>query len=685
LIARFRLLARRIGAKMANRSFKGDLEGARMSKVIEGDLLTAGRDAIKRYAWQEAYELLSAADKQDPLSPEDLENVGEAAWWIGRLDICIEYHERAHAKYLEAGNHRRAAYMATALTRHYTAKGDLSVAMGWFGRAERLLQDMPESPEHGWLSVVRASIADGMRDADTVLAEGIRQLEIGTKFVDRDLQAYGLMNQGRALVTKGEVSRGLSLLDEATVAAVSGDCRPLTTGVIYCCAIGATASLADYRRAGEWTEAARRWCERQSIAGGFPGICRVHRAEIVRLQGGWAEAEQEARKAADELQSYFPQIASEAFYEIGEVRLRMGDLGAANEAFRQAHEMGRDPEPGLALLRLAEGKPDSAAALIKRAFPPPDEGSRLSRAKLLPAQVEIAVNLGDFATAGSATEELESIAEAYGSAALRASAADARGRLLLAEGDAEGAEKHARRAWRLWQEVEAPYEAARARMTMGLAIRAQGDEDSARMELEAAKSALERLGAELDARKAWELLGGDGRAARPATGVRATKVFMFTDIVKSTNLVEVIGDEAWEDVLRWHDETLRSLFASHGGQEINRIGDGFFVAFDNAKGAVECAVAIQRRLAEHRKDHGFAPQVRIGVHATEATRKGLDYQGKGVHAAARIGALAEGGEILVSRETLDVSDCRYPTSDPRQVTLKGISQPIEVSSVEWRS
>jgi class 3 adenylate cyclase len=157
---------------------------------------------------------------------------------------------------------------------------------------------------------------------------------------------------------------------------------------------------------------------------------------------------------------------------------------------------------------------------------------------------------------------------------------------------------------------------------------------------------------------------------------------MFTDIVKSTNLVEALGDEAWQGVLRWHDETLRSLFAAHKGEEINATGDGFFVGFDSPEEALACAVAIQRKLADHRKNAGFAPQIRIGVHAAGATQVGRNFTGKGVHEASRISALAEGGEILASKET--AGDSRFPLSDAREVTVRGISEPIMIVNVDWR-
>ena len=647
--------------------------------------LQAGRDAIARHAWREAFDLLTAAQGSEGFSAEDLERLGDAAWWTGHTDECIDARERAYAAYLDQREPRRASYVAFMLANDHRARRAQSVAAGWLGQAARLLENEAECPEHGYLTYARSFVAQLGGDLDGVLEHAKQTFEIGNRLGDRDLQMLGLEKQGAALVAKGQVAEGLALLDEAMAAAVSGELGIWATGVAYCQLIGTCSGLADYRRAGEWTEALSRWCDRQSIVG-FPGICRVHRAEIMRLRGAWAEAEQDARFACDELQRVAPASAAFAFYELGEIRLRVGDLASAEDAFRQAHELGHEPQPGLALVRLAERRVDAAAMMIKRALTE-ESRDRLYRARLLPAHVEIALAAGDLESARSGAEELEAIAEAYGTPALHAEAQCARGALQLAEGDAAAACESLRRGLRLWQEVDAPYEVARARVLLAAACRAEGDEEGALLELRAAWTAFERLGAVLDVRRAAELLGTDGQPGGrepAASGRRATKTFMFTDIVKSTDLTEAMGDEAWEDVLRWHDETLRSCLAKHAGEEVKHGGDGFFVAFDAPAGAIECAVAIQRTLADHRREQGFAPQVRIGLHTAAATRRGRDYTGKGVNQAARIAALADGGEILASQETLTAEPLRFPQSEPRSVSLKGISNPVEVAAIEWR-
>jgi len=650
--------------------------------ALTTDPLAAGREAIARHAWAEAFELLSAADAEGGgLEPEDLEALAEAAWWTARLDDCIAARERAFAAHVDGARPLRAAKVAMSLAKDNYAKGSSSIGSAWVKRAERLLEGEPDSVEHGWLHRLRSVIAlEGLGDYEAALEEARKAKEIALRFADRELAATALHDEGRALVMNGEVDEGMALIDEATAPATAGELSPFTTAVVYCNTITACKELADYRRAADWSEAAKRWCERQAIAG-FPGMCRVYRASIMHLRGAWPEAELEARQACDELRGFNLGYAAEAFYELGEIRLRTGDLDGAEEAFKQAHEMGRDPEPGLALLRLAQGRIDGASSCIAQALA--EESADLHRARLLPAHVEVALAAGDDEAARAAAEELDRIAATYGSDALVANARAARARTELAAGDPRSAVGEARQALRRWQGIDAPYEAARARVLLGEAYLLDGAEEDAVLELEAAAATFERLGAARDARAVRERLTRLGAARSAATDQRATRTFVFTDVVRSTNLVEAIGDEAWTDLVAWHDKTLRSLFAAHGGEEVDHAGDGFFVAFEDPRQALECAVAIQRSLAAHRREHGFAPQVRVGVHATEASRHGAAYKGRGVHEAARVAALADGGEIVASRETAEAAP-GFTASAPRAVELKGIEAPVEVVSIDWR-
>ena len=412
------------------------------------------------------------------------------------------------------------------------------------------------------------------------------------------------------------------------------------------------------------------------------------------MRGAWLEAETEARRASDELQGFVPAAVGQAFYQIGQIRLLRGDLPAAEEALLRGHSFGHDPEPALSLLRLAQGRSDAANASIKRALDEPVQSpswrapsdSGLYRMSLLPAQVEIGLAAGDTATARHAADELEALAVQYDTPAARATVGLAQGTVLLAEGKVAEAVHQLRQSVKLWSELDVPYEAGRARTALAAGLAADGATDTAVMELQAAVEVFEQLGAAPDRQRAADMLArisGTRQSAPKPARARAARAFVFTDIVDSTRLAELLGDEAWDRLLRWHDETLRTLVAEHAGEEIKRTGDGFFLAFDDAARAIACAIAIQRRLAAQRQGQGFAPSVRIGIHWAEATRSGLDYIGAGVNQAARIGAVAGSAEILVSTETIAASHETYPEKERRTVELKGISALVEVASIDW--
>ena len=650
-----------------------------MAEVTVDNALEEGREAVRRYAWREAFERLTAADQPGRLTAADLEGLAEASWWNGRVDLCISARERAFALRLEAGEPRRAALVAMDLAKDNAGRAP-AVAAAWFNRAQRLLQDEPAGIEHGYLAHRGWVPAHNTGNYERALELARKALEIGTKYGDPDLMALAIQDEGLTLVAQGHYSEGMALLDQATVAALSGELRPFSTGVIYCNVISTCEEMADYKRASEWTEASRRWCERQTIRG-FPGMCRVHRAGVIRLSGDWLEAEQEARDAYAEVRDFRADYAAEALYQIGEIRLNRGDLAEARDAFRQAHDLGRDPNPGLALLHLVEGDVGAAAAAIKRGLAA--ESRPVPRTQLLPAQVTIALAAGDRATAAAAAAELESITATFTIPALRAHAHYARAAVALAEGDAAGAVRDFCEALALWRDVGAPYQEAMTRAALGAAYQAGGDPEGAVLELNAAHATFVRLGAVLDERRVARMLVDAGQLpVQPVAGDPATRTFMFTDIVKSTQLVEAMGDEAWNEVLRWHDHTLRGLIARHAGEEISHSGDGVFASFEQPDRAIECAVQIQRTLADHRRTHGFAPAVRIGVHQAAATRVGLDYRGKGVHEAARIGAAAQDGEVLASWHTAE--PCKFALSEPREMNLKGITEPVQVVSISWK-
>ena len=644
------------------------------------DAVEAGREALERHAWDEAYEILSEADRADALNGEGLELLAAAAYWTAHPDETVEYLERSYAAYLEERNRPAAAMVAFRVAEQHGMRMAMPQAQGWGAKAVRLAEEDPEWPVHGWLAWMGGLLAWFQSDFDGAIAHYERALAFADRTGDRDLHAMSLHDKGHALCLLGRVSEGMALLDEAMTAVVGGELQPHTAGYVYCGMIGLCSRLGDYGRAAEWTAATLRWCERQSVPA-FPGVCRVHQAELMRLRGSYAQAEEQARLACEELPLFnFISGLGPANHEIGEVRRRMGDLDAAEDAYARAHEFGFNPQPGLSLLRLAQGKVHAAASGVGQALAEAG-GNRCLQVRLRAAQIEIALTAEDMDAAASALSELESIVAEYESVSLHAIAAGARGAVRLAQGDPASALPDLRRAQQAWQQIDAPHEVAELRLQLAHAHRALGDDDAARMEARAARDTLERLGARPAAERAAVLLGELSPTRGPAE--RVGRTFMFTDIVRSTDLVGVIGDEAWEDLLRWHDGTLRSLFASHGGEVAHHTGDGFFVAFEDAGAALRSAIAVQRALAEHRREHGFALQVRIGIHAGEGTRRGQDYSGGEVHMAARIAALAEGGEILASQETLAQAD-GLTGSEPREVRLKGFAEPVRVAAIDWR-
>jgi class 3 adenylate cyclase len=664
-----------------------------MSSVVDPPLEERARSALDRHAWEEAWSLLSDGDRTGVLTPEELGLLADAAWWVGRLPAAIDARERAYAAAIKAARPEIAVEAAIELGRLNLLRNNNTVATAWLQRADRLLEGQVENPGHGWLAVVRSFQAALTGRPDDGVAQAVRGEAIGRRFGDRDLEMLAMSTRGYNLLARGDVDEAMPLLDEATVAATGGELRPGTAGGVCCTTIEACAALGDWRRAGDWTEAQDRWCAREGI-NGFPGMCRLFRSEAKVLRGAWPEAEAEARRATTELAGFMPAAVGSALYLIGEMRMRRGDFAAAEEALRGAHAAGRDPEPAFALLRLAQGRTQEAQTAITRALDepardmswamPPD--SELSRANLLPARVEIAVAADDLSTASAAADEMAALASKFGGAAFEAASARATAEVRLAGGDAEGSVTAWREAIRGWTEIDAPYEVARARLGLGRAYLSLQDADRAILEIDAARAVFDRLGAapDLDAvDRALATVTRQGPGETPS-GDRLARAFMFTDIVDSTRLAEVLGDEAWSELLRWHDETLRALVAEHGGEVVKGTGDGFFLAFERTEQALDCAVAIQRRFTDQRQREGFAPAVRIGIHRGAANRRGRDYTGSAVNVAARVAAAAGGAEILVSASSLDGVGRTLRELGRREEHLKGVSAPLDVVSIQWR-
>jgi class 3 adenylate cyclase len=645
-------------------------------------MLDEARTSVAHRAWDRAYDLFSTLATTRTLDPDDLDRLAKSAYWVGRSDQSISFREAAYAAYLERGDDHHAALCALTLRREHLSNMQDSVAAGWLKRAEHLLEGRPESfadtsPADGYLAIAHADAARARGDFGRALGLVDRALRIADGSSDRDLHAWGVMRRALFFVDEGRLTEGYRLMEEVAAAAAGGELGGYTTGAVFTNMMSLCRDVASYRRGIEWSDAAHRWLERQRIEG-FPGICRIHRSELLRMLGNLDEAQSEAARACAEVGRVSMVHAGVAQHELGEVQLRLGDLEGAEAAFGRALELGEDPQPGLALLRLAQGDASAALASIGRSL----EGAAFddfARACMLSAQSEIAVSVTDAERAREARDELSEIVGRMPSPAVRAASEWAGGLLALVEDDPETASRHLREARDQWGAVSAPYETAKAEIALAEADLLRGDRDAAAVELQIARATFERLGAKVDARRAADL---EERLRRGGTPTRTVRTFLFTDIVGSTSLMGVIGDEAWDDLRRWHDQTLRASFIDHSGEEIDHAGDGFFVAFPDTTSALASAVEIQRLLVEHRRAHGFAPQVRMGLHATAATHDGADYTGLGVHTAARISALAGAGEILASVGTIGESpDVRI--SEARTAHLKGIAEPVDIVAVEW--
>jgi DNA-binding CsgD family transcriptional regulator len=470
------------------------------------DELERGRESYARRAWLDAYESLSHADQAAPLGAEDLERLSTAAYMLGR-DDDLSGLERAYDVHLEAGETLRAARCAGWVGMHLFLRGDIGPATGWLGRAQRLLdREQSDCTERGYMLFPAMFQREAAGDLEGAAALAAEAAEIGERFGDADLFALAGHSRGILLVKQGHVAEGLAMLDEAMLAVTAGELSPIVSGLVYCGVIVGCQDAYEARRAREWTAALTRWCEEQPDMVSFTGRCMVHRAEILELQGAWGEALEEARRAGERcVQGKNQRAAAEALYRQGEVHRLQGQLAAAEAAYREASRAGWEPQPGLALLRLSQGRNDAAAAAIRRVLGETTE--RPKRARLLPAYIEIMLATGATDEARNACLELEEISTDYESVMLAAIAASASGALSLAEGDARAALVAVRQAWQTWCELEAPYEAARVRVLVGLACRALGDEDSAVLELDAARGAFEQLGAGPDLARVDALAG----------------------------------------------------------------------------------------------------------------------------------------------------------------------------------
>jgi ATP/maltotriose-dependent transcriptional regulator MalT len=463
--------------------------------MLEAELKRA-RECCQRREWSEAHQLLSLADRTTTLAVDDLERLATSAYMIGR---DVEYHgylERVHYSHLRNDDACRAARSAFWLGLTLMFRGETGQANGWLARARRLVEGR-DCVEKGYLLLPVAEQLLGERDGDAALTAATDAAGFGERFGDADLTACARHLQGRALIQQGEVRRGLALLDEAMISVSGGQLSPIITGLIYCSVIDSCEQVFALSRAREWTSALSRWWEQQPEMMAFTVSCLIHRAEVMQFDGAWSEAMTEAGHACERSsQAGERKPPSAAFYRQGEIHRLRGEFEAAEEAYRDASRLGSEPQPGLALLRMAQGRTDAASTAIRRVLSAVTDP--LQRAKLLPAFVEIALVAGDTQEARAASVELDEVARRYATDVLEAMAAHVRGAVELAEGRARDALIALRDAFELWRQAEAPYEIARVRVLIAAALRELGDVESADLEIEAAAALFERLGATAD-------------------------------------------------------------------------------------------------------------------------------------------------------------------------------------------
>ena len=481
------------------------------------DALARGRTSYARRAWEDARASLVRADRALPLGAEDLELLATSAFMVGLMDDFLSVLERAHHAHLDVGEPLRAVRCAFFLGVNLALRGEMGHAAGWFGRGQRLVErEGRDCVESGYLLMPVAMQNEAAGDYEAAFAVAAVAAEAGERFGDADLLSLAVHTQGLALIRQGQVVEGLALLDRAMLAASAGELSPIITGVVYCGVIAGCEEAYEVRRAREWTDALSRWCEEQPELVAFSGRCHAHRSEIMQLDGAWADALEEARRARERAERAMnPAAVGHALYQQGEIQRLQGDFVAAEAAYREANRYGREPQPGLALLRLAQGDAEPAAAAIRRALGETTEP--LKRARLLPATVEIMLAAGDRTEARRASDELAEVVARHESVMLRAIVEHVRGAVELAEGDARSALVSLRRASQGWQELGAPYESARTRVLLGQACRALDDDDTAALELEAAGAVFARLGAVLDAAVVASLTQGD--ASRDTYGL----------------------------------------------------------------------------------------------------------------------------------------------------------------------
>jgi DNA-binding CsgD family transcriptional regulator/tetratricopeptide (TPR) repeat protein len=461
--------------------------------MTDAQTLERGRERFARKAWAESYRLLQAADRDAPLDAEDLERLAIAAYLVGRDDDCEAFSARAHQTFLERGDHEGAARAAFWLGFALLGRGAKAPASGWLARAERVLDEgQLDCVVRGYLLIPAAIQRILQGDPSAAHAVFSQAAEIARRFADRDLASLACHGRGRALIRLGNIIEGVALLDEAMVSVIAGDVTAIVAGDVYCSVLEACQETFDVRRAYEWTTSLARWCATQPDLVRYRGECLIYRAEVQQLRGNWSDAARDAQDACALLMSR-PAVGA-AFYRLGEIHRLRGEFTKAEDAYARAHERGRKPQPGLSLLRLAQGQIDAAAASIRGVLL--DTRARAARSRMLAAAVEILLAANDPASAREASAELSEIATSMGAPLLSGTSAHATGAVLLADGDIGAASTSLRQASEIWRDLEMPYEEAQTSVLLAAVCERRGDQDGRWLELDAARRLFKQLNAQ---------------------------------------------------------------------------------------------------------------------------------------------------------------------------------------------
>ena len=518
-------------------------------------------------SWGEAFGEISARDRDGALTAEDLEDLAVAAYMVGNDEECGDAWMRAHRDWLRRGEIERAARCAFWQALGLLFRGDQAPALGWVARGRRVLKDAPDCAEQGWLLTLSALPLLFEGKTKSAWDDLTRAGEIAARFGDRDLLALCDIGRGEALVLQGRIAEGIALLDEVMVAVVSDELSPIMIGLAYCNVIAVCHDAYDLRRAREWTDALSRWCESQPDLVPYRGNCLVHRSEIFLLEGAWREALTEARRACELLSgpTAWDTLGS-AFYQLGEIQRLRGEWADAEESYRRATAAGREPEPGMSLLRLAQGEIEMAAASIRRALS--EWGDVSDRAKILPAFIEIMLEVKEVEGARSAADELSEIAAEVDVPYLHALASHATGAVLLAEGDAQAALADLRKAHGSWSELNASYQAGRARELIGVACFELRDAGTAELEFASAREVYERLEAATDLARVGVRTGPQ---KAKATGVLSPREVEVLTSMASGNTNRTIAKELFiseKTVARHISNIFRKLEITSRGEAI---------------------------------------------------------------------------------------------------------------------